>query len=134
MPLEAEEYYSVRSPGFVWNATMRRGPLPLARGRDMYAGVKGHMLIKADSFFIVVAKGEEIDQGSMIRYLSEMLRFPTAFLADNVSFELVDDNSVRATFTDRGRIVTATMYLDEEGRLTDFVAKRYRTIEGGYDL
>jgi hypothetical protein len=43
----------------------------------MYADGKGHMLIKASSFSTVVdAKGEEIDQGSMMRCLSEMLRFP----------------------------------------------------------
>lgn len=26
------------------------------------------------------------------------------------------------------------MYFDEEGTFTDFVAKRYRTVEGGYNL
>ena len=26
------------------------------------------------------------------------------------------------------------MYFYEEGRFTDFVAKRYRTVQGGYDL
>jgi hypothetical protein len=26
------------------------------------------------------------------------------------------------------------MYFDEDGRFTDFVAKRYRTVEGGYEL
>jgi hypothetical protein len=93
------------------------------------------MLIKAGSLFTVAdSRGEEMDQGSMMHYLSEMIWFPTVFLAENVSFELVDENSARVTLTDGGRSATGTMYFDQEGRFTDFVAKRYRTVEGGYDL
>lgn len=135
VPLEAEEHYTVEPPGFVWSVTLRKGLLPLARGRDMYAGGSGSMLIKAGSLFTVVdARGEEMDQGSMMRYLSEMIWFPTAFLGENISFEAVDDNAARVTLTDVGRSASATMYFDEEGRFKDFVAQRYRTVEGGYEL
>ena len=53
---------------------------------------------------------------------------------ENISFEPVDDNSARVTLTDDGRSVSGTMYFDEEGRFKDFVAKRYRTVEGGYNF
>ena len=33
--------------------------------------------------------------------------------------------------TDHGRTATATMFFDTQGRLTDFVAQRYRTADGG---
>jgi len=135
VPLDAEEHYTVQPPGFVWDVTIHKGPLPIARGRDTYAGGEGRMLIKAGSLFTVVDdKGPEMDQGSMMRYLSEMIWFPTAFLDDNISFEPIDDESARVTLTDGGKSVSATMYFDEEGKVTDFVAKRYRTVEGGYDL
>jgi hypothetical protein len=135
VPLDAEEHYTVQPPGFVWDVTIHRGPLPIARGRDMYAGAEGRMLIKAGSLFTVVDdEGPEMDQGSMMRYLSEMIWFPTAFLDDNISFEPIDDESARVMLTDGGKSVSATMYFDEEGKVTDFVAKRYRTVEGGYDL
>jgi hypothetical protein len=135
IPLDAEEHYTVQPPGFVWDATIHKGPLPIARGRDMYASGEGRMLIKAGSLFTVVDdKGPEMDQGSMMRYLSEMIWFPTAFLDDKISFEPIDDESARLTLTDGGKSVSATMYFDEEGKVTDFVAKRYRTVEGGYDL
>ena len=135
VPLRAREHYTVQPPSFVWDATIHRGPLPIARGRDMYVGEKGSMLIKAGSLFTVVDdEGPEMDQGSMMRYLSEMIWFPTAFLDDKISFEPIDDESARVTLTDGGKSVSATMYFDEEGKVTDFVAKRYRTVEGGYDL
>ena len=128
LPLDAEEHYSVQPPGFVWAGTARLGPLPVARARDMYAGGEGRMLVKVASLWPVVdASGEQMNQGEMMRYLSEMIWFPAAFLGGNISFEAVDDSSARVTLTDHGRAVTATMFLDQQGRLTDFVAQRYRT-------
>jgi hypothetical protein len=128
MPLDAEEHYSVRPPGFVWAGTVRVGPLPVVRARDMYAGGEGRMLVKVASLWPVVdASGAQMNQADMIRYLSEMIWFPAAFLADNISFQAVDDSSAQVTLTDHGRTATGTLFFDNEGRLTDFVARRYRT-------
>ncbi len=75
-----------------------------------------------------------MDQGSMTRYFSEMIWFPTAFLEPNVSFTPIDDQAVRATFSDHGRSVSATLCFDDEGRFTDFVAERYRMAGDRYEL
>ena len=83
------------------------------------------MLIKAASLVTVAdASGEAMVQGSMLRYLNEMMWFPTAFLGDNISFEAIGDTSARVTPIDHGRTATATMSFDAEGRLIEFVAKR----------
>src|SRR6266545_7714727 len=104
MALDAQEWYSVHPPGFVWDGTLHLGPIPVGRARDMYWDGQGHMLVKVASLFTVVdATGEEMDQGSMMRYLSEMIWFPSAFLGDNLSFEAVDERSARVTLTDHGR-------------------------------
>jgi hypothetical protein len=130
LPFDAEEHYSVQPPGFVWAGTARLGPFPVARARDMYAEGAGRLLVKAASLWPVVdASGEQMDQGEMVRYLSEMTWFPAAFLAGDISFQAVDDSSARVTLTDHGRTVTATMFFDQQGRVTDFVAKRYRTAD-----
>ena len=135
MRLEAEEHYSVRPPGFVWGGTLHLGPIAAGRARDMYMDGRGQMLVKVASLFTVVdASGEEMDQGAMMRYLSEMIWFPSALLADNVSFQPVDAGSARVTLTDHGRTASATLFFDEEGRLTDFVAERYRMIDGSSEL
>jgi hypothetical protein len=128
MPLEAEEHYSVQPPGFVWAGTASLGALPVARACDMYAEGHGRMLVKVASLWPVAdASGEQMDQAAMMRYLSEMIWFPAAFLASNIAFEAVDDSSARVTLTDHGRTASATLVFDEQGRLTDFVAQRYRT-------
>lgn len=71
------------------------------------------MLIKAVSAFTVAdAKGEELDQGEMMRYLNEMMWFPSAFLEGNVSFDAVDSTSARVSLADHGTGVTAMMFFD----------------------
>jgi hypothetical protein len=86
------------------------------------------MLVKVASLWPVVdASGAQMNQAAMTRYLSEMVWFPAAFLAGNISFEAVDDSSARVTLTDHGQTATGTLFIDQQGRLTDFVAKRYRT-------
>lgn len=135
LPLDAEEYYAVQPPGFVWDARLHLGPLPVGRARDMYANGRGSMLIKAASLITVAnASGEAMDQGSMLRYLNEMMWFPTALLGDNISFQAIDDTSARITLTDHGRTATATMSFDAEGRLIEFVAKRSAMAAGGSRL
>ena len=135
--LEAKQYYSATEerPGFVWDATVRMGPLPVVRGRDMYADGKGYMLIKLGALVPVVdGRGEEMDQGAMVRYLSEMIWFPSAFLRENVSFEAIDDHSAKVTLADAGKTASGTMYFDDEGRFTDFVTRRYRAVGDTFEL
>jgi hypothetical protein len=135
IPLAAEEFYSVQPPGFVWYGTMRLGPLPLVRARDRYANGSGNMLIRAGGIYpIADASGMEVDQGSLMRYLSEMIWFPSAFLGRNILFEPINERSARVTLTDRGRTVSGTLHIDGEGRPTNFVAQRYRMVRGGYEL
>jgi hypothetical protein len=125
MKLDAEEYYSVNPPGFVWVGTLRTGGFPFVRARDRYRDGKGNMQIKLATVLIIAdPTGAAMDQASMTRYLNELMWFPTAFLAPNVSFEAIDQNSAKVTLTDVGKQVTAILYFDAEGRPTDFVAPR----------
>jgi hypothetical protein len=70
----------------------------------------------------------------MIRYLNEIMWFPTAFLGDNIRWEAIDGNCARVTFTDGGKSVSAEMLFDSEGRLANFTAMRYREMDGTYSL
>ena len=127
MEFVADEYYTVAPPAFIWRAKAKAAGLPLVRVRDKYANGSGNMLVTMGGILNMVdAKGAEIDQGSMMRYFNEMMWFPTAFLGDNVSWKAIDDNSVEATFTDSGKSINAKIYFDEDGRLVNFIARRYR--------
>lgn len=127
IPLQAEEYYTVSPPAFVWQAGGEMMGVPLMRIRDSYVEGKGQMLITVDGLLTVGdMRGAEMDQGSMMRYLNEMVWFPAAFLNDYISWEAIDDQSARVVMSDRGRQISAVMTFDDEGRMRNFTAERYR--------
>jgi hypothetical protein len=135
MKLDAEEYYTIDPPGFAWIGTVRKMGLPFIRARDSYQNGQGRMLVKFGGLVTLTdATGMEMDQGAMMRYLNEMIWFPSAFLKSNISFEPINDNSATVTLTDCGKTAQATMHFDDVGRVTDFVALRYREVKGKYEL
>ena len=135
MPVRAEEYYTTDPPGLIWNARFKVGGLPLLRARDRYEGGQGHMFGKLAGLFTVFdARGEELDQATMIRYLNEIMWFPTAFLGEHITWQEVDDHSAEVTFHDGGKSVSGQMIFDDVGRLINFTTMRYREMEGAFSL
>jgi uncharacterized protein DUF6544 len=135
MPVSAEQYFSVDPPGFVWsvNARMMR-VLPIA-GRDRLVGGHGDMLIKLASLVTVAdGRGPEIDQGAMLRYLGEIVWFPSAALSDAITWEPIDARSARATMRTGGAAVSAVFAFDERGRFSSLTADRYMSGRGGATL
>lgn len=133
MPIKAEQVYTTNPPAFRWKARFKMFGLWIVTGDDTYRNGHGHMFGKIAGLFNVFdARGPEIDQGTMLRYLNEMTWFPIALLNDYIAWQAVDDQSFDVTFTDCGRSVTARFIVDEQGRLTNFVTQRYRENKGNY--
>jgi hypothetical protein len=134
-PIVAEQWYSVEPPGFIWDATVPVGCIPVVRGRDGYLEGRGLMTIKAGSVIpFVNASGPEMDQASLVRHLSEMLWFPSAFLRDRISWEAVDDSNVRVSITDGDLRATGVLEIDAEGRLVTFRAERHAMVGKAFEL
>ena len=135
MPVVAEQYFSIDPPGFVWSVkTKMMGVLPIA-GRDSYVDGHGHMLIKLASLLSVAdGRGPAIDQGAMLRFLGEIVWFPSAALSDYLSWEAVDQHSVRATMRYGGVTASAVFAFDERGRFANLTADRYMSAGGGARL
>jgi hypothetical protein len=132
MPITAVESYSIDPPGFDWKGTVRFAGMPLIRPHDEYTDGRGRMKVTlAGLFTLWDLEGDEMDQGSLMRYLNEMVWFPTAFLGPNVAWSAIDDRSAHVSITDHGLTANATMYFDELGRPSDFVAHRYRHLGKG---
>ncbi|MCG9967368.1 hypothetical protein L9W92_04765 [Pelotomaculum terephthalicicum JT] len=133
MPAEAEQYFTIDEPGFIWKAKVRMAPLLYFTGRDMYNKGKGHMLIKVLSLIKVAdAKGKEIDQGAMLRYLAETAWFPTAALSSYIKWEEIDANSARATMSYAGITASGVFTFNEKGEVLSLVAERYGEFNGQY--
>jgi len=134
MPVSAQQYFSVDPPGFVWRVRASMKGLPIA-GRDRRAGGHGHMLIKVASVIDVAnATGPEIDQGTLLRFLGEIIWFPSAALSPAITWEAIDATSARATMRQAGVTATAVFGFDERGRFDRLTAERYMSIPGGSRL
>lgn len=126
MPAEATQYFVVDEPAFVWrvDATMF-GFFPIS-GRDRYSSGKGHMLIRAASLWTIVdADDEKIAHGAMLRFLGEIVWFPSAALRSYIAWEGIDEHRSRATMRHAGLTASAVFEFDALGRVSGLVAERY---------
>lgn len=135
MPMSARQVFTTAPPSFTWRARFRMGGIPLLSVKDEYRTGHGQMMAKLMGLITIFdIQDEKLDQGAMLRYLGEMIWFPVAYLGENITWEAVDDASANVTLNDSGKSVTGRMFFDEEGRPTNFTAKRYREVEGSFSL
>ncbi len=133
LPFEAEEYYTTHIPGFIWAADMQAGSLFSISARDRLEGRTGNMLIRLLSLFTVAdVYSEEIDRGTLLRYLDEIIWFPSAALSEYILWEPVDEDSAQATLSYGGISVAAQFLFDKEGRVVNVVSERHREVEGKF--
>ncbi len=122
----AEQYTTINPPAFIWTVNMEMSPLIKVRGRDKFVGGKGEMLIKINTLInIVNEKGPRMDEGSLQRFLGELVWFPSLALSPYIYWEAVDENSAKATMTYEGTTGEGTFYFNENGDFVKFVALRY---------
>lgn len=132
MPFTAEQYYTTDPPSFIWKIdTSMMSVIPIS-GRDRYVDGQGKMTIKVASLIPVVDEtGEHMDQGTLLRYLNEIMWFPAGALSEHIAWEAVDDNAAKATMTYGGTTVDATFFFDDDGRLTTMIGPRYQDAGAG---
>ncbi|TYB94797.1 MAG: hypothetical protein FXF54_05590 [Kosmotoga sp.] len=135
MPVEAEQYFTVNPPGFIWKARIKAAPFFHIVGRDKYLNGKGNMQIKILSLFTVSdASGDEMDQGTLLRYLAEIVWFPSGALSNYITWEEIDNNTTKATMSFEGTTASGIFSFSDEGYVTNFEAERYKETDGEYSL
>ena len=126
MKLNAEQHFTTEKPGFIWTADVEAAPFTHLFARDKYVDGRGNMLIKLLSLYPVAnAKGKEIDQGSMLRYLAEIVWFPSAALGNYIKWEQVGSSRAKATITSGGITASGIFSFNPDGDITGFEAKRF---------
>lgn len=127
MRASALQYTAIDRPGFIWTVEVPMHALLGFRGRDKFENGKGEMLIKLNSLVNVVnAQGDKLDEGSLQRYLGEMVWFPSLALSPYVRWEAIDNTSAKATMSLNGTEGSGTFYFDENGDVKRFVALRFQ--------
>lgn len=134
-PMDAEQYFTTTPPAFLWHATMRPFPLVWISATDRFSDGQGSMLIKPLSLITMAnARSPEMDQGSALRYLAEMIWFPTAWLSDYIQWQAIDAHSVKAVFHQPHLTVSSVLHVNEQGQPTHFTTDRFMEDHGHYRL
>ena len=135
MRFSASETYTVLEPGFEWSAALKMGGLRLGKAVDTFAEGHGRMHVRLLGLIdLVDAQGPELDQGALMRWFNETIWFPHVWATGLISWQPVDDISAVASLECHGQTVEAEFRFDPDGRVVDFVADRYRDVDGEYEL
>jgi hypothetical protein len=125
MPLVAEQYYTVNPPAFLWFGTIKPWPLLSISAIDQFSNGHGSLLVKLLSLVTLTnAQGAEVDQGELLRYLGEMIWFPTGWLSDYIQWQAIDHQSAQVTLTDHGLTVSAILHFNADGQMIKFTSDR----------
>lgn len=135
LPFVAQQYFTTTPPAFLWHATMRLLPYIWISATDRYSEGHGNMGIKLMSVIPMGnARGPEMDQGELQRYLAEMVWFPTTWLSNAIEWQAIDAHSVKATISKPGVTASVVLHVNEQGQLTHVTADRYKEEHGYYLL
>lgn len=126
MPAVAHQYFSWDPPGFVWRTHVSMLKVLPVEGRDLYAEGRGQMLITLGGLVpIVDGRGERIDQGTLLRFLGELVWTPSAALQPYLRWAPMDERHARVTMSHEGVSGDAELEFDAEGRFVALRARRY---------
>ena len=130
MAIRGEQYFVTDPPGFVWWGHIQAVPGLWFDVRDRSVNAVGNMRAAVESTFTVVdSSGPEIDQGSLLRVLGEMVWFPTSFLDNRyVSWSAMSDRQARATLRVSGLEVNCVFEFGPDGLPIKVSADRYRAL------
>jgi hypothetical protein len=125
LPMVAEQYVTTTPPAFLWHTRIQPFPLVSIACTDRFSDSHGSMRIKLMSFIpLGNARGPEMDQGELQRYLLEMAWYPTAWLSEAIEWQVIDARSVKATIHQPGVMASGMLHVNEQGQLTRLTADR----------
>ncbi len=127
MDARAIQISSLNPPGFVWSVRASLFPGVSVLGRDRFTQGKGEMLIQLNGLFSVVnARGPKLDQGSLQRYLGEIVWYPKMALSPYIRWYEVDENKAEAELSFGGTTGKGTFHFGADGAVEKFEAMRYQ--------
>jgi hypothetical protein len=133
MNFSAVQHYTIDPPGFIWNSEINAGPMITIAGRDKFENGKGNMLIKPLHVYTLAnTSGPEIDQGTMLRYMGELIWFPEAAVMDYFEWMEIDSTSAVLLMTYNGVSAKGTFTFDETGLMKSFSALRFGDFAGDF--
>ncbi|HRX00696.1 MAG TPA: hypothetical protein P5280_14475 [Cyclobacteriaceae bacterium] len=122
----ATHWATFSGPAFVWHANMNAGVGMHVAIRDKFVSGKGTMLVKMMSLITLnEAKGEEINEGALQRYLAEIVWNPSFALNPDIQWTQTDSTHATATLVEHGTTGTVTFTFNATGLIEKVEAQRF---------
>jgi hypothetical protein len=120
--IKGEQYATTEKPGYIWKGTTSK-----FTAQDMYLEDKGRLIVTLFSLVNVVdGKGEQYNQGELIRWLAESVLYPTNFLpGERLTWVPIDAQTARLIFNYNGLSLFLMITFNEIGEITEMETKRY---------
>jgi len=122
-PFTCEQYNSFDEPTrlFFMKAKMKGITVP---GYHRYANASALMDIRLFGLFSVVKReGKDMDKAETVTLFNDMcLMAPATLIDKRITWQAMDSNSAKATFTNHGITIGAILYFNEKGQLIDFIS------------
>lgn len=120
--VKTQQYNFIDNPTRMFFIQANMFGIPVV-GLDSYKNGKGNMLIKLAGLFTVAdAKGPEMDRGEAVTLFNDMcLLAPSTLIDKRIQWKAVDSLTAKATFNDNGCKVSAVLYFNDQGELTNFI-------------
>jgi hypothetical protein len=133
-PFRAVERFTLKPPGFVWDASMRLAPFVSLRIHDEYLDGQGATGARLAGLIPigVARRTPEIASAALVRYLAEAAWVPTALLpADGLRWTAIDEKNARVTLNDRGISASVDVEFNERGEIARVSTMRYASRDHG---
>ena len=102
-------------------------------GLHIYKNETASMKINLGSLIEVVdAKGEKMDLGETVTVFNDLcLMAPAAIIDADIQWKTIDPLTVKAIYKNGKNLITATLYFNETGQLTNFISTdRFMSSDG----
>ncbi len=127
MAATATQYTTIDSPGFIWQVKAQMNKLLSFQGRDKFQDGHGEMLIKMNALIKVVhERGPKLDEGTLQRFLGEMVWFPSMALCPYITWEAIDGTRAKAIMTYKGTTGSGIFHFSAAGDVVKFSALRFK--------
>ncbi len=133
--LEAESVMSPLTPGFVWQAKLKVGPLALVSVIDAYVEGIGLMEARLLSLLPMArSRGGEANRGELMRYLAELPWAPDAILHNpELAWHQFGEDCVEVSAPCPGGPARVRLYFDKGDIVRAEAADRPRAVDGGVE-
>jgi len=117
----ATQYMTAKHPGFIWSA--KAFPLFI---RDKSINGKGEVKVSLLGLKnVALSEGIKTDISALVRCLGELIFYPIGFLSENISWEEINEHSVKAHVSINNIYAEGTFHFNDDGLIVSFESQRY---------